>query len=56
MSRRGDNRVMVTMHRSLCYVREGDVVLLIPAGVPIGVMIESHVKPQCQGVDPRGDP
>lgn len=58
MSRRGDNRVMVTMHRSLCDFRERDIVLLIFAGAPVSVivMIEGHVKPQCQCVHSRGDP
>lgn len=56
MIRRGGKRVMVTMHRSLCDLRERDVVLVIPAGVPVGAMIEGHVKSQRQCVHSRGDP
>ncbi len=52
VGRRSGYIVMMTMHRSLSELREREVVLLIPAGV----MIDGHVKAQCQCARPRGDP
>ncbi len=52
MTRRLDDIVMMAMHRSLRELREGEAVLFAPGGV----MIQSHVKAQCQCVHPWRDP
>ena len=52
VGRRRDNIMMMAMNRSLCKIREGEAVVFTLSGV----MIQGHVKAQCQYAHPRQDP